>query len=181
MKTTLALSFGALLALQPCSRAENTLKNQPPPANPHIDYPGFLEDAAKVSQIRSQRRVTEEQFLEMAADPKTVILDARSADKYALVHVKGAVNLPLPDTAEETLARVIPGKNTRILIYCNNNFGNEREALMTKSARASLNIYTYNTLYSYGYTQIYELAPFVDIHKTKLPLAGSKAAQLRGD
>ena len=43
------------------------------------------------------------------------ILDARSAEKFALLHVKGAKNLSLPDMTEEELAKILPSKATRIL------------------------------------------------------------------
>jgi hypothetical protein len=175
MKTTCPLLLALLLLFQVPAPAAN----DPVPANPQIDYSGFLKDAAKVGELRNKQRITEAQFLRMATEPGTVILDARSADKYALLHVQGAVNLPLTDSTEESLAKVIPGKNTRILIYCNNNFGNEPQAFASKSVRASLNIYTFNTLYSYGYTQVYELGPFLDIAPSNLPLVGSKAASLK--
>lgn len=141
--------------------------------NPKIDYPGFLDDAAAAGKLRAQRRLTEEEFLRMAADPGTIVLDARSNAKYDMLHIRGAQNLSLPDMTESTLAKVIPAKNTRVLIYCNNNFEREETALPTKAARASLNIYTFNTLYSYGYRNIYELGPLLDITASKLPFEGS--------
>lgn len=140
--------------------------------NPKIDYPGFLSDAAKVAEIREARRVTEEEFLRMAADPSTVILDARSAEKYRLLHIRGARNLSLPDMTAEELARIIPDKGTRVLIYCNNNFEREPRAFPSKTVSASLNIYTYNSLYGYGYTNVYELGPLLDIGKSRLPFEG---------
>jgi hypothetical protein len=70
----------------------------------------------------------------------------------------------------ETLAKVIPDKSTRVLIYCNNNFRNAPAAFPTKMAPASLNIYTFNVLHTYGYKNVYELGPLIDIEKTLLPL-----------
>jgi phage shock protein E len=140
--------------------------------NPKIDYPGFLRDAGEVQKLRQERRVTESEFIEMAADPKTVILDARSAEKYQMLHIRGAKNLSLPDVTAAELARIIPDKTTRVLIYCNNNFENEERAFPSKFARVSLNIYTFNTLYGYGYRNVYELGPLIDIKATKLFLDG---------
>jgi hypothetical protein len=149
------------------------------PKNPLIDYEGFLSDASKVGLLRAEHRVSEEDFLRMAAEPDAVILDARSADKYEMLHIAGARHLALTDVTAETLAKVIPTKNTRILIYCNNNFLQEPIAFASKTARASLNIYTFNTLYSYGYRNVYELAPLADIRKSKLPFEGTRAAELK--
>jgi Rhodanese-like domain len=140
--------------------------------NPKIDYPGFLRDAAEVEKLRKDRRITEEQFMEMATEPNTVILDARSAEKYRMLHVLGAKNLSLPDITAAELARIIPAKTTRVLIYCNNNFENEEQAFPSKAARVSLNIYTFNTLYGYGYRNVYELGPLIDVKATKLFLEG---------
>jgi phage shock protein E len=142
-----------------------------------IDYPGFLADAAKVGELRKERRVTEDEFRRMAGEPGTLVLDARSREKYEMLHLKGAVHLSLPDVTVNELARVIPEKTTRVLIYCNNNFENEPAAFASKRATASLNIYTFNTLYSYGYTNVYELGPLLDIKTTKLPLEGTRVGE----
>jgi hypothetical protein len=37
-------------------------------------------------------------------------------------HIKGAIHLDFTDFTQENLEALIPDKNTRILIYCNNNF-----------------------------------------------------------
>lgn len=142
--------------------------------NPKIDYPGFLKDAEKVGELREKRRITEEEFLRMMKDPGVVVLDARSAEKYALLHIRGAVNLSLPDFTEAELAKIIPSKTTKVLIYCNNNFDLAPVAFPGKALRVSLNIYTFNNLYGYGYTNVYELGPYIDIQKSKLPFVGKK-------
>ncbi len=138
-------------------------------SNPLIDYQAFKDGVARVGDIREQHRVTESEFVKMSADRRTVILDARSREKFELLHVKGAKNLSLPDMTEEDLAKVIPSKTTRVLIYCNNNFLNETEALPSKTPSASLNVYTMNVLHAYGYTNVYELGPLIDIRKTVIP------------
>ena len=113
----------------------------------------------------------------MAAEPGTLILDARSESKFKLRHIKGALNLPFTEFTETTLAKAIPAKNTRVLIYCNNNFLGSPVAFAGKVAAASLNISTYVTLTSYGYTNIYELGPLIDIKSTKLPFQGEEVSQ----
>ncbi len=138
-----------------------------------IDYQGFQKGAAEVAKVREQRRITEEQFIKMAAETGTIVYDARSAEKFKLLHVKGAKHLSLPDVTAEELAKIIPDKTTRILIYCNNNFLNEPGAFPGKIMTASLNIYTFNTLHSYGYDNVYELGPLIDYQKTKLPFEGT--------
>ncbi|MFO0728740.1 MAG: rhodanese-like domain-containing protein [Myxococcota bacterium] len=138
--------------------------------NPQIDYKTYLRVSAEVEETRLQHRLTEEQFAAMAADPGTVVLDARSADKYRLLHLRGAVSLPFTDFTAEELARVIPSKDTRVLIYCNNNFLGDPRAFATKAAPASLNINTYVSLAIYGYRNVYELGPLLDVKTTRLQL-----------
>ena len=147
-----------------------------PIPNKMIDYPGFLQNAETVGKLRSQRRVTEEEFIRMAKEPGTIVFDARSDSKFAMFHIKGAKHLSLPDVTAEELAKVIPDKATRILIYCNNNFVNEPTALPAKAITASLNLYTFNTLYSYGYTNVYELGPLIDVKKSAMTFEGSLQA-----
>ena len=144
-----------------------------PIPNRLIDYPGFMRDAAEVGKLRAARRVSEEDFLRMAAEPGTIIFDARSDSKFAMLHIKGSVHLALTDATAGDLERVIPDKATRILIYCNNNFENEQRAFTSKTATTSLNIYTFNTLYGYGYKNVYELGPLLDIRKSRIPFEGS--------
>lgn len=142
--------------------------------NRQIDYKGFLANAAEVQKARESHRLTEQEFLRMAGEPGTIVYDARSTDKYEMLHVKGAVHLSLTDVTADELARIFPDKSTRILIYCNNNFENEKVAFAAKAPPASLNIYTFNTLYSYGYKNVYELGPLLDIKKSKLEFEGSR-------
>jgi hypothetical protein len=86
---------------------------------------------------------------------------------------KGAVHLDLTNATAADLAKVIPDKSTRILIYCNNNFLNEPTALASKAPPTSLNIYTFNTLYGYGYKNVYELGPLLDIKTSIIPFEGT--------
>jgi hypothetical protein len=137
-------------------------------ANPAIDMEGYLRVSREAAEHRQSRRVSEEEFILMSREPGTVILDARSREKFEELHVKGAVNLPFPDIAVESLKAAFPDENTRILIYCNNNFANAEGPFPAKIARASLNLSTSIALYSYGYRNVYELGPLIDIRRSKL-------------
>jgi hypothetical protein len=147
--------------------------------NRFIDYNGFLAGAGEVGHLRAEHRITEERFIEMAAEPGTVVFDARSDDKYAKLHIKGAKHLSFPDITADALAGVFPNHTTRILIYCNNNFLNAPDFFPTKASAAALNIHTFNTLYNYGYTNVYELGPLIDAQKAKLQFEGTSAPAQR--
>lgn len=178
-------ALGALLILlafltaqaqspQSSQQARPALSGKSPvPPNPDIDYPQFAAQVGRVGPIREARRVSVADFARMATEPGTIVLDARSAENFRRVHLKGAVNLSLPDFTAETLARLIPSKTTRVLIYCNNNFRGAPGAMASKMVTASLNLYTFNSLFSYGYTQVYELGPLLDYRTSPLPLEGA--------
>src|SRR4030095_1525879 len=61
--------------------------------NPLIDYAGFQQLTKDVSAYRHDRLLKWEEFKKAGRQPRTLILDARSADAYAAGHIKGAVNL----------------------------------------------------------------------------------------
>ena len=138
--------------------------------NPQIDMAAYLKVAQEAAAHRETHRVSEAEFLRMSREPGTIVLDARSREKFDLLHIRGAINLSFPDIAVASLERTLPDKNARILIYCNNNFKNEPDAFPSKAPNASLNVSTYISLYSYGYRNVYELGPLLDVGRTKLPL-----------
>jgi len=122
-----------------------------------IDYRGFIDLTDEVFELREQRLLSLEDFNSMAAEPNTIILDARSRYAFEMGHIEGAVNLPFSDFTDEKLAEVIPSKQTRVLIYCNNNFSDDAEPIPLKRISLALNIPTFINLYGYGYKDIYEL------------------------
>ncbi len=170
-------------------------QQQPPAppsnANPNIDFNGYLKIAQEAYQHREKRRLTEADFIKMSNEEGVIVLDARSKEKYDILHIKGAVNLSFPDIDIESLKKNLPNKDVKILIYCNNNFtdggpassvrvtpggaqGKAAEAFPSKKPTLSLNISTYTALYGYGYKNVYELGPVLDATTTKLTLVSSK-------
>lgn len=145
--------------------------------NPAIQYSGFRKLTQELEPVRAKNRVSEEDFLKMAGEPGTVILDARSRDKFDAIHAKGALHLALTDFTEEALQKLIPDKTTRILIYCNNNFKNEPVNFASKSVVVALNIQTFINLHAYGYKNVYELGPLLDVKTTHIPFEGTAVLQ----
>ena len=139
-----------------------------------IDYKEFQKIVAASAAERESHRLTEAEFIKAMADRSAVLLDARSASKYELRHIRGAVNLPFTDFTAETLAKVIRAKGNKILIYCNNNFEGSPVSFASKAPSASLNISTYTSLRSYGYINIFELGPLLNVHTTAISFAGSE-------
>ena len=140
------------------------------PANPVIDSASYLRDAQAAMAQRDSRRLSEEDFIALAAKPGVVILDGRSKAKYDALHVRGAVNLSFPDLTVEALARIVPDHATTILIYCNNNFANAPDPMPVKLPPAALNLAMYTSLHTYGYRNVYELGPNLDVNATRIPM-----------
>ena len=171
--------FAALLALLLAAAARGA-DSLPPQAtttvNPAIDADAYLRTAFEALRLREGRRLSEAEFLRLSREPGTVVLDARSKAKFDELHLAGAINLVFPDIAIETLAATLPDKNARILIYCNNNFRNAEGPFPSKLPSASLNLSTWVALYDYGYRNVWELAPLIDMAVTALVFESSPPA-----
>ena len=76
----------------------------PPIVNPAIDPAAFLRVAAAALAERERHRVSEAEFVRMAREPGTIVLDARSREKYDELHVEGALHLSFADIAIDSLA-----------------------------------------------------------------------------
>lgn len=134
-------------------------------SNPQIDFPGHVELASQVMEIRESRLLPLTRFQAMAAREDVLLLDARSAAAFAEGHIDGAINLPLPDFTAASLAETIgPDFDRPILIYCNNNFANNVAPVVRKIVTVALNIQTMINLHAYGYGNVYELGDVVDFN-----------------
>lgn len=167
MPKVVAVAF-ALAAFAAAARADEAIPN------PLIDYDGFQRIVASSKDERESHRLTEAAFLAGLREPGVIVLDARSEARYRLRHVKGAVNLPFTEFTAESLARVVPRTDAKVFIYCNNNFRDSPQAFAPKAATASLNLSTWTSLKSYGYTNVYELGPLLSVDATRIPFEGSE-------
>lgn len=129
-----------------------------------IDFGGFLDLSHDVMKIRQDRLVSKSEFLKMAADPNTVILDTRSKEAFDYGHIRGAVHLNFSEFTERKLEKVIGSKEKRILIYCNNNFTDNVKPFLLKRIELALNVPTFINLHGYGYKNVFELGDAVSIH-----------------
>jgi phage shock protein E len=132
------------------------------PANPQVDYAGFLKLAQQLEPVREAHRLPWSEFRKQARAGNALLLDARSETAYRQGHIKGAVNLPFSDFTDAALREVIgkhPGRP--IYIYCNNNFTDNRAPVVTKRIDMALNIPTFVNLHGYGYGNVWELADLV--------------------
>jgi hypothetical protein len=149
-----------------------------------VDYDAFERLVAEVKAHRKERLVNLDAFLSMTKEDNIIILDTRSNAMYKSKHIKGAINLNFSDFTQRNLARVIPTFETKILIYCNNNFDDDQVNFASKISAPvktndgkqltlALNIPTYINLYGYGYKNVYELSELVSVNDERLEFEGS--------
>lgn len=139
-------------------------QEKPPNTAAQINYSGFRNLTGEVERYRADRLVSLADFQRMAAEPNTIVLDARSADAFAQGHIDRAINLPFTDFTDQSLRDALRDPNVRILIYCNNNFSNNAQPVILKRVELALNIQTFINLYGYGYRNVYELGDVVDFN-----------------
>lgn len=138
-----------------------------------IDFAGFVRASEEVLEVRAERLLPLDEFLALAAEPGTLVLDSRSRKAYEQKRLAGAVHLNLSDFTEESLSRVVGPRHRRILIYCNNNFADDVKPFQKKVAVTALNIPTFISLWAYGYEEVYELGELLEQSDPRLEFDGA--------
>ncbi len=161
----------SLLLMTSIMIAQPSSKEQLSPSN--VDYSSFSKLTVEVEQLRLDRLISIHEFNTMAQEENTIILDTRSKAAFDRKHFKGAIHLNFSDFTTEKLAKVIPSKNTRILIYCNNNISNDPQNFPGKLPPLALNIPTFINLVGYGYENIYELENLLEEDYALLAFEGT--------
>jgi len=163
-----------------------------------VSFDDFKGLVSEVEAHRASRLIDLNTFLKMSREPGVIVFDSRSTFRFDRIHVKGAKHLAFTDFTQDNLAKVIPSFDTRILIYCNNNFdGNQTDfaskvalprakpadpvatqfAVQAKPLMMALNIPTYINLYGYGYRNVYELHELVKVTDPRIEFEGSIVEQ----
>ena len=189
MKTLLQATL--LLFMVNCGNAQQTKKA-------FVDF-NYLENLmTEVKPHREKRLIDLNEFSKKSQEKNTVILDTRSKEMYDKKHLKGAININFSDFTQDVLDdffKQYAGKNTQILIYCNNNFEDKlavnlqdvyfiskvvkselpiKEKIKTEKPKTlALNIPTYLNLYGYGYKNVFELNELVDVNDARIAFEGT--------
>ncbi len=159
-----------------------------------VSFEDFKMLVTEVETHRTNHLVDLDTFLKMSKEPDVIILDSRSAFRFARIHISGARHLAFTDFTQDNLQKTIPTFETKILIYCNNNFeGNQIDfaskvalpmpssgnaltsqfAAQAKPIMMALNIPTYINLYGYGYRNVYELNELVNVNDPRITFEGT--------
>ena len=107
-----------------------SLQAQIKPSKVSID--DYEKLIGEVKEHRKTRLLNLDEFNAEAKKEGVIILDARSDAMYNAKHIKGAIHINFSDFNQEALANLIPSYDTKILIYCNNNFEDDKKFFPTK-------------------------------------------------
>ncbi len=170
-------------------------------------YDDFKKLVLEVEPYRAKRLISLDKFLTMSKQDNVVILDTRSTARYRRKHLKGAIHLGFSDFTQQALQQLIPDKNTKILIYCNNNFEGDQIDFTSKvvtpvmpienatslenialsietqllpnkkPVMLALNIPTFINLYGYGYKNVYELDELVNVNDARIVFEGTEISK----
>ncbi len=188
MRTVIA---GVLLSVMVATNGMAQNRTYPKAKVSFEDYKALV---AEVEPHRASRLIDLDQFLKMSQEPGVIIFDSRSTFRFDRIHLKGAKHLSFTDFTQDNLAKAIPSFDTKILIYCNNNFNGNQTDFASKIARPrpkastaittqlasqdkprmmALNVPTYINLYGYGYHNVYELNEFVKVNDPRIKFEGT--------
>ncbi|MEL7531239.1 MAG: rhodanese-like domain-containing protein, partial [Bacteroidota bacterium] len=98
-----------------------------------VSFEDFKQLVQEVESIRAEKLLSLDEFMLLSSKRNTIILDTRSREKYQNKHIEGAINLPFTEFTQKNLEEIIPHKNTKVLIYCNNNFEGDPISFASKS------------------------------------------------
>lgn len=98
---------------------------------------------SNASSESSYQQISQEEAKEMMDTQDVIILDVREQDEYDSGHIPGAVLLPVGTIDEETAAKVIPEKDSTVLVYC-------RSGNRSKTASSALAELGYTNIYEFG-------------------------------
>ena len=187
--------FSSSLFIFLCGTYSIFLPSENEIASAKKDYPtslvslnDFQNLATEIEEHRAERLISLDSFIDLSEKENTIILDTRSKVRFDRKHLAGAIHLAFTEFSQSNLEKLIPDPDTRILIYCNNNFEGDQIDFMSKVAAPqktamkssnnnpvmlALNIPTYLNLYGYGYKNVYELHELVNVNDRRIKFEGS--------
>src|SRR5690606_26759521 len=85
----------------------------------------------------------------LISEGPVTFLDVRGKESFAREHIKDALNLPLTEMTEKTLPELLPDRDARIVLVCDNSFFPTR--------MISLSLQAFPVLKANGYKNVYML------------------------
>ena len=150
MKKILLLYTAVLCAQSAIAEEANRKKPIRTPVNP-ISSDEYFKKAVQINEIRKKHILDTDALLDLMKDKNTVLLDVRGDHSFRLKHIRGATHLSLADMTPQTLAKAIPSKGSRVILYCDAAQDLHLSRILSASSQA------YPLVYQHGYTNLYEV------------------------
>jgi len=138
----------SLLCLIWAAFAAHAQGQAPAPEKTPLSYLQYHQEAEKIDE--KAHTVSLDKFLELRKQKGTVVVDLRSPEQYAQSHVEGAVQFGA-DISKEKLEKLIPSKDTTVLLYCEYSLMPVRMIALTNVSLPQFILH--------GYKNTYKLAP----------------------
>ena len=150
MKKFLLMCAAVLCAL-PAGAEDADLKKQSRIQVNPISSDEYYKKAVKINEIRKKHILGADTLLNLMKDKNTVLLDVRGDDSFRQKHIRGAVHLSLADMTPQTLAKAIPSKGSRVILYCDAALIPYPTRMIGASTQA------YPLVFQHGYGNLYEV------------------------
>ncbi len=121
MKASYILALIVTVSLNATARAA------PPPIANEINAQDFYQRASAAPP----KQITAKQLATWLAENAVVLIDLRGKESFEAAHIRGAINVPIELLTQEHLQTVVPNSDSRIVVYCSNNFMPTRMIALT--------------------------------------------------
>ena len=117
----------------------------PPPATSEIKAQDFYQQASAAPP----QQIDAKQLSTWLAKNAVILIDLRGKESFEAAHIRGAINVPIELLTLEHLQTVVPNSDSRIVVYCSNNFMPTRMIALTTLG--------YPAIEQLGYSQVHRL------------------------
>lgn len=104
-------------------------------------------DFYRIAGNLSEKIVKAEVLARWLKEGSVVLIDVRSKEAFARSHLRGAINLPATEITDESLKRLVPSPETRIVIYCDDNLLPTRRIALTTLCNPAIYQLGYHNLF----------------------------------
>lgn len=126
----------------------------------------FYQAAADDQAAGEPKTALADEVARWLAEGSALLVDLRSKEDFAREHLSGAVNLPATELTDERVAKVVPSKTTRVVVYCDDQLMPTRKVALTTFGAPALR--------RLGYTKVLVLEPLYLRRDAGLSLVRSK-------
>lgn len=100
----------------------------------------------------SKRKASLDQLKAWMEKRDVILIDLRDEAEYKKSHIKGAINIPVAKLEPDNVSKYIPSKESRVVVYCQQNFSMSRMLPLTTLG--------YPIIIQLGYNNVYMLEEF---------------------